>query len=413
MLMAAATEQSAVSDWKQAFSGAYQSRNDAHDALRDIKVFEGLGDDGIAIRLVSRTGADGTLGLKFYHEGTAIPLSDRVPMLEHFGFRVIDERTYTIVPRDGVERYLHDMVVELAGATETDVLARAQAGDASVFPQLMQLATEPGKPTIIRATATLALGDFPSQETLQVIQSQLSAEDQLVRAAAVRSLDMMQAVQRYSLLQPLISDPSKSVRMEVARQLSETPTEQLPPEYVSELDTLKKEYVEALKLNSDMPEAQMNLGVFYTATGDSLAAEAAYRQAVRLSPAFVPALLNLADLYRANGMDEQARPLIEKAIRLAPTDPAAHHAMGLLLVRQRQLDQAVPYLAKAADLGPVFVRYTYVYAVALYENGQPEEAISVLEAALEKQPGNRDLISALAGYYQQQGNEEKLRALIR
>ncbi|WP_375597897.1 NAD-glutamate dehydrogenase [Devosia sp. Naph2] len=133
MLMAAATEQSAVSDWKQAFSGAYQSRNDAHDALRDIKVFKGLGDDGIAIRLVSRTGADGTLGLKFYHEGTAIPLSDRVPMIEHFGFRVIDERTYTIVPRDGVERYLHDMVVELADATETDVLARAQAVEAGLL----------------------------------------------------------------------------------------------------------------------------------------------------------------------------------------------------------------------------------------------------------------------------------------
>ena len=33
-------------------------------------------------------------------------------MLEAFGFRVIDERTYTVVPRDGVDRYLHDMVLE-------------------------------------------------------------------------------------------------------------------------------------------------------------------------------------------------------------------------------------------------------------------------------------------------------------
>ena len=213
-------------------------------------------------------------------------------------------------------------------ATHAPVMARAQSGDASVFPQLMKLATEPGRAAIIRATATLALGDFPSQETLQVIQSQLSAEDELVRAAAVRSLDMMQAAQRYSLLQPLIGDPVKSVRMEVARQLSELPVAQLPPEYAGELNTLRKEYLEALKLNSDMPEAQMNLGIYYTATGDSLAAEAAYRQAIRLSPAFVPAMLNLADLYRANDMDAQARPLIEKAMEMAPADPAAPSRNG-------------------------------------------------------------------------------------
>src|SRR5690606_11587572 len=112
-----------ISDWKHAFSPAYQSRNDAPDALRDIEVFQSLGDDGSAIRLASRSGTDGALGLRFYHEGTAIPLSDRVPMLEHFGFRVIDERTYTIVPRDGVERYLHDMVLELGEDAGFDVIA--------------------------------------------------------------------------------------------------------------------------------------------------------------------------------------------------------------------------------------------------------------------------------------------------
>ncbi|MCP8884176.1 NAD-glutamate dehydrogenase [Devosia sp. XJ19-1] len=133
MLMAAAPEPGAVNDWKQAFSGAYQSRNDAVDALRDIGVFQGLGQDGIAIRLVTRSGTDGTLGLKFYHEGTAIPLSDRVPMLEHFGFRVIDERTYTIVPRDGVERYLHDMVLELNEEASVDVLARGPAIEAGLL----------------------------------------------------------------------------------------------------------------------------------------------------------------------------------------------------------------------------------------------------------------------------------------
>ncbi len=131
MLMAAAPEPGAISDYRQAFSAAYQSRNGVAEALEDIGVFAGLGDDGIAIRISARSGTDGVLGLKFYHEGTAIPLSDRVPMLEHFGFRVIDERTYTIVPRDGVERYLHDMVIDLADGEA--VLARARQIEAGLI----------------------------------------------------------------------------------------------------------------------------------------------------------------------------------------------------------------------------------------------------------------------------------------
>ena len=87
--------------------------------------------------------------------------------------------------------------------------------------------------------------------------------------------------------------------------------------------------------------------------------------------------------------------------------------MGLALVRQKNLDEAVKFLGKATELAPASVRYAYVYAVALYEIGRHEQAISVLEAALEKQPGNQEIISALGSYYQQQGYDGRLQELIR
>jgi glutamate dehydrogenase len=134
MLAAAAIDPAVVSDYRGAFSPAYQSRNTARDAVGDIDVLRGLGDGaGVAIRLYERTGTDGSLGLKFYHRESAIPLSDRVPMLEAFGFRVIDERTYTIVPRDGVERYLHDMVLEPADGSDFDVEERGAAVEAGLL----------------------------------------------------------------------------------------------------------------------------------------------------------------------------------------------------------------------------------------------------------------------------------------
>jgi glutamate dehydrogenase len=111
-LMATAEAPGSVAAYREAFSAAYESRNGVAEALSDIATFETLsGARDVAIRLRAQGAEPGQLGVKFYHLGGAIPLSDRVPMLEHFGFRVIDERTYTVRPKDGATRYLHDMVV--------------------------------------------------------------------------------------------------------------------------------------------------------------------------------------------------------------------------------------------------------------------------------------------------------------
>ena len=102
-------------------------------------------------------------------------------------------------------------------------------------------------------------------------------------------------------------------------------------------------------------------------------------------------------------MDRQALPLLEKAVALAQEQAAPKHAMGLLLVRRGQLDDAIAPLKSAAQAEPQNYRYSYVYAVALWEAGRQEDAIEVLESALQRLPGNRELISALASYYQQRG----------
>ena len=131
MLAAAAPEPGAISDWRQAFSPAYQSRNSVGEALADIGVFQGLETDGVGLRLT--TGTNGSLSLRVYHAGTAIPLSKRVPVLEDFGFRVIDEQTYILTPRDGVERYLHDMVLELGDEDAETILARHKHIEAALI----------------------------------------------------------------------------------------------------------------------------------------------------------------------------------------------------------------------------------------------------------------------------------------
>ena len=296
--------------------------------------------------------------------------------------------------------------------SQAKTLAAAWDGQPSALPGLLELASRESSPVIIRASAALATLNYPSQETLFTVQKLLSSDDSLVRASAVRSMDWLPEAQRYALLRDLITDRSKSVRMAVARQLLGFPADQLPAESARELNSLWREYLEAMRLNADMPEEQLNLGMFHLAAGDPIAAEKAYRTALKLSPFFIPAMLNLADLYRANGMDAQAEPLLQRAISLAPDAAPPHHAIGLLRVRQNRLEEAVPSLRTAARAEPQNYRYSYVYAVALWETGRKEEAVTELESALERVPGNREIVSALGSYYQQLGEQGKTQVVV-
>ena len=115
-----------IAPWLQAFSTAYQSRHSADVAMVDIDVLDRLeGETSLALKLSARVGDDGAYGLKVYHRGRPIPLSDRVPMLENFGFRVIDERTYTISPADSTGCFIHEMVLDAAGVSPDDFADRA------------------------------------------------------------------------------------------------------------------------------------------------------------------------------------------------------------------------------------------------------------------------------------------------
>ncbi|APH74805.1 NAD-glutamate dehydrogenase [Aquibium oceanicum] len=56
------------------------------------------------------------VALKIFHHGAAVSLSQRVPLLENMGFRVISERTFEIGAGDGGKVFIHDMELESAYA---------------------------------------------------------------------------------------------------------------------------------------------------------------------------------------------------------------------------------------------------------------------------------------------------------
>ena len=257
-------------------------------------------------------------------------------------------------------------------------------------PILSVLADESKQP-IVKATLLGHLAVFPSRVSTEVAAKYLLDADPFIRAAAVRSLAGAPPEFRWQKLSPLITDPAKSVRMEVAIALSNMPTE-VPLEKIGDFRKLIIEYRGSLAYSIDMPATQASLGNLELNLGNPSAAEDAYKKALTIEPLYIPALLNLADLYRATNNEAKANPLLQKALNFAPDSGATNFSYGLSLVRQQKYRDALPYLKAATEQQDSQVRYAYVYAVALDSVAQTDKALVFLKEANETWPNQYDLL---------------------
>ena len=109
--------------YRDAFSEGFHEAYAPTVAASDIRVIEGLTEDrplGVDFhyRLEEEQRA---VGLKVWTFARPLPLSERVPVLENMGFRVVDERTYRVEPKDGTPVWLHDMLLERADGGMIDL----------------------------------------------------------------------------------------------------------------------------------------------------------------------------------------------------------------------------------------------------------------------------------------------------
>ena len=100
--------------YREAFPVDYREVYPPPTAVADIEVVETLtAEHPLGVELYRSFGAEPTsAGLKVFSHSRPIALSERVPVLENMGFRVVDERTYHIEPQDAADVWFHDMTLE-------------------------------------------------------------------------------------------------------------------------------------------------------------------------------------------------------------------------------------------------------------------------------------------------------------
>jgi tetratricopeptide (TPR) repeat protein len=289
----------------------------------------------------------------------------------------------------------------------------------SAGPALTALIRDAETPDIARATALAGIAPHLTRENVDVLAAGVADDNPMVRTATLSALDGLPSNIQVRLAWPLLADPVRAVRIEVARVLAAIPAGELEEAQRAQFERAMVEYVDSQLAMAERPEAQVNLGNHYAARGATDSAIAAYETALELDSGFVPAYANLADLHRRNSDEAAAEKVLRRAIKISADNADLRHALGLSLIRQQRLPDGVVELQRAAKLSPENPRYVYVYAVALNSTGKPQQAIMVLQGAHNAHPNDRDILSALVTFNRDAGNDkqaasyaEKLQALL-
>ncbi len=270
------------------------------------------------------------------------------------------------------------------------LVVKARQGDPSARAGLMELLkTE----TIDswKATACHLLERWVlDPEAMQALIDQLANPSPLVREAAARSLvhaARQNNAKARAAFEPLLEDPSRSVRVAAAWALIDT------------LDLNSKagrELVHMLDHTSDQPAGRMQLSQFAYLRGDIPTAIKQISKAIEWDPNSPPFHHDLAILLSMTGDKAGAIKSLEDAIALSPNEAEFHYKLALAWNEAGNVRKAIASFEKCLEIDPSNARAWYNLGLARNSIGQPREGIDSLLRAEAADPSDAGIPYALA-----------------
>jgi Flp pilus assembly protein TadD len=144
----------------------------------------------------------------------------------------------------------------------------------------------------------------------------------------------------------------------------------------------------ATRLDPELAEAWVNLGVAERRSGDSEAAEADYRKALEVDPSTITAYQNLASLLRVSGRAHEADELLSLTDRTGNRNPFSYLALGDLSLRQGRTEEAQRFYRRAIRLDPDQAESQAAMGHWALQTGRLREAAKYLRKAQKLDPAN-------------------------
>jgi tetratricopeptide (TPR) repeat protein len=287
------------------------------------------------------------------------------------------------------------------------IIAAGQKRAPHAHKDLLELASDPLYPVIVRSTVLALLSAYPGKETRQAYELALMADDALIRRTAVDHLSVSDPKRQIEILTSMLYDPVKAVRMEAARRMTEIPDPPLDSKQKKVFQAVLDEYQKSMAYSADFAFGRYNLGNLYTALEQSEKAIENYRAAIKIDNLFYPAKVNLAMLYNQLNQKDKAEQLLREVVTTHPELYEIHYSLGLLLAEKKQYEESAKHLTVASEGMPNRARIHYNLGKLLDFLRKDQEAEAALLRALTLDPDSMEYLYALAEFYLKKGSMQK------
>jgi predicted CXXCH cytochrome family protein len=170
---------------------------------------------------------------------------------------------------------------------------------------------------------------------------------------------------------------------------------------------------QALRIESDLPEAHNLLGLVALQQGQAPEAEAAFRTATRIQPDLGEAHHNLGKLLAGNRDYKQADYHFTKAIAANPADAAARHSHALILLLSGATNAAMDELREVVRLDPKLAQAHNDLGDILAAKGSLDNAISEYQLAVAAEPAFAEAHLSLGLTLERIGRRNEAEASLR
>lgn len=166
---------------------------------------------------------------------------------------------------------------------------------------------------------------------------------------------------------------------------------------LNQLDEAETVLSRAVEADPDFAMAYNSLGGVLQDRGRLDEAGTAFRRAIDCDPGYAAAYSNLGILLKESFKFDDAVTAFHKALAINPDFAEARNNLGNAFKALGRLDEAVANYAKALAIKPNYAQAQCNLGDALKRQGKLDEAVQVLQAALEKNPGNNLISNHLIG----------------
>ncbi|MDQ2833060.1 MAG: tetratricopeptide repeat protein [Acidobacteriota bacterium] len=157
-----------------------------------------------------------------------------------------------------------------------------------------------------------------------------------------------------------------------------------------------EELLAAIKISPETPDDILLSGELAEASGDAVAAEAAYRRLIRTDPRNQDATAALAHLLMVARKPDQAESLLTAALAKSPDDPTLNAQLAAVYEQTGKTAQAVPLIEKlyVAHAGDATIGR--LLAGLYSRSGQYDKAAPLYAALVARSPGAPTLLDESA-----------------